>query len=430
MPLSASAVEAEDEAIIVDAAGGIEDLTTAEINDADLVKTDAEQLDSQEIEALKEVIDNGTDVFVEGSDLEVVAEELNDTLSEVENAGVLVGGYVSSDETGYRISSIYAQLVGNSVNDPIVKNQFKSIKADDFLDYKKLLLDFNDGKRRSLLKSRLSDEEIASLQASEFSDLQFVTGDSISVYWLMKPTKEWEELSDLVPSWGEDGPSMEKDRLYCLRTNNSYAGWTTLGSVTVSPVIRSAGTNSSGNYDIAQCFYELSVDSGIKAAVLKYEAEMNIISDKTKSAFVGYTKVNDSNGVISNGWASAGESFGVDISYAGNGVGVSGSIETPVPVTGYSYNEKSQDITNHGISGGSSIAWTAKPKKDSEGERYWNEAYHIKPSVAIRSAEGTETQIEFYVGDMSLFREHIQSHNYLGNYSAKVKLSFKDHKAV
>jgi len=375
VPMSASALSANDVATIIDATEDVvktlDKLSAKELDVADLIKTTAEQIASEKaVDVIKEVLDNGTDVFVAGTDLKAVAESFGIKLTSSGGEDFLFGGYISADNGKYTLTELCAYLDPADAADPVVANKFKSVDFKKYIDDEQLIA---DNAKREAAAADAGDSGVAKLQAINETaayDGPLVADGVKAFYWFREG----------------DYFGFESNNNFCLQDANKgeIDGWSVIATLRMSYCSYLCGWDAyvyadRGYYVYTVCTFDVSPRDGTDKKVVGYKVSMDV--DLGIGTAIGdYTKLSTNGDVVSVKYNKPME-MTVTNSYGEERL----TIPYEYPVTEYYYKPNySQDFSERATKNTQGViqkvTWTATPK-DPKADA----GYYMKPGVMARA---------------------------------------------
>ncbi|MCQ2485450.1 MAG: hypothetical protein MJ168_08985 [Clostridia bacterium] len=348
------------------------------LNKVDLVSIDASDLSSYQDDA-KELIDNGTDFFIE-KDENVCLESIFDCSEYPQtDDGYTVGYYVSSDGNDYRITPVEVAVVEEDENE-ITEENFEFNTNDHLND---LYDNLNDCSINNEFIKEMTPKDKAILQDDKMIKQSF-KGCAAFRYFYKKGS---------INGIGTEYQYSSKEKI---------SGWCQLGSMRIVAYaikIKTMGTNT---FDTV---YTEFTASGLNGKYVKYY-DCNIKATSSSTSIIDET------------WLDGGLNSTIQTSIA-NEISSDGSMKVSNVMT-YSYNPKGQRITN---AFGSQYVktWKCQPASSIN-----NESWRITPSVTVRNSKGTSTNttVKCYISEIRL-RGGVR--NYTGG-EFSITLSFCNHR--
>lgn len=323
-----------------------------EFNNTDMIYLSAEELDTNFVELLNEVIDNGTDVMVMGNDIAVIAELFDYSLADAMEDYIVLGAYLSAiggftpitadimipeDEalTDSDLEELRAELEDAAIADAL---EICVIEIHEILDISVADLEF---------LNQISDESMAALQ----------TQTPIGVAHTMVTHFRNFFKQDSLFNWGTT---------YQWSASNSIAGWERLGSINIRGfVVRLRAPIGTATFDN---IYSIVTATGIgRYHVREYRFEMRAGTSAQAS-------------ILDETWLTGNINSNVSVSIAS---AVSSNGLTTTTTRTYSFNPQGQRITNN-FGNQNRRIWTAAPASNTA-----DASWRLEPSITVRSGTGT-----------------------------------------
>lgn len=343
-------------------------------NYVDVIKIDSI---SNILEPAKELLDNGTSLYVTDDNPVEILEIFDGNTSNFEDADVYLGTYIQSYGDDYMITPVVADIV--DLEDVEIEPTVLNENLDMHDMYNDIQNDISD---LEFLGS-ISDEQKIKLQTSTAIGSSF-KDVSLFTYFYKK------------------GIAGGTGTTYKYSSSNGLTDWSKLGSIKILGYAIKVKTVGTKTYDNV---YSIVTASGLNDKYVKYYTyNMEVTSGNTDILDETYL-TGDSNSTVTT-------SIGTGISSDGK--------STITTTTSYSYNPKGQTINNQ--FGERYIkTWKSTPNSSIE-----NESWKIQPSILVVNSSGTTTNttVKLYV---SSFRVSGGARIYTINNEAAVTLSFKNH---
>lgn len=329
------------------------------------------------MEPAKELLDNGTSLYVTDDNPEEILEIFDGNTSNFEDADVYLGTYIQSYGDDYMITPVVADII--DLEDVEIEPTVLNENLDMHDMYNDIQNDISD---LEFLGS-ISDEQKIKLQTSTAIGSSFKDA-SLFTYFYKKGIAGGTGIT------------------YKYSSSNGLTDWSKLGSIKIlgyAIKVKSVGTKTYDNV------YSIVTASGLNNKYVKYYTyNMEVTSGNTDILDETFL-TGDSNSTVTT-------SIGTGISSDGK--------STITTTTSYSYNPKGQTINNQ--FGERYIkTWKSTPNSSIE-----NESWKIHPSILVVNSSGTTTNttVKLYV---SSFRVSGGARIYTINNEAAVTLSFKNH---
>lgn len=351
-----------------------EHLDLKNFNYVDIIKIDSI---SNNFESIKELIDNGTSIYVTDDNPKKIIELFDGNISEFEDTDAYLGTYVQSYGDEYMITPIVA----------------------DFVDLEEVKIEPTEFSKNLDICDVYNDVQ------NDISDLQFF--DSIPVEQKVKLQtatsigSSFKETS-LFKYFYKKGTAGGIGTTYKYNSSTALTDWSKIGSIKIlgyAIKIKTVGTKTYDNV------YSIVTASGLSNKYVKYYTyNMEVTSSNTDIIDETYL-TGDSNNTVTT-------SIGTGVSSDGK--------STITTTTSYSYNPKGQSISNQ-LGEKYVKTWKSTPNSSIE-----NESWKIQPSILVINKLGTttNTNVKLYV---SSFRVSGGARTYTINSEASVTLSFKNH---
>lgn len=343
-------------------------------NYVDVIKIDSI---SNILEPAKELLDNGTSLYVTDDNPEEILEIFDGNTSNFEDADVYLGTYIQSYGDDYMITPVVADII--DLEDVEIEPTVLNENLDMHDMYNDIQNDISD---LEFLGS-ISDEQKIKLQTSTAIGSSFKDA-SLFTYFYKKGIAGGTGIT------------------YKYSSSNGLTDWSKLGSIKILGYAIKVKTVGTKTYDNV---YSIVTASGLNNKYVKYYTyNMEVTSGNTDILDETFL-TGDSNSTVTT-------SIGTGISSEGK--------STITTTTSYSYNPKGQTINNQ--FGERYIkTWKSTPNSSIE-----NESWKIQPSILVVNSSGTTTNttVKLYV---SSFRVSGGARIYTINNEAAVTLSFKNH---
>ena len=343
-------------------------------NYVDVIKIDSI---SNILEPAKELLDNGTSLYVTDDNPEEILEIFDGNTSNFEDADVYLGTYIQSYGDDYMITPVVADII--DLEDVEIEPTVLNENLDMHDMYNDIQNDISD---LEFLGS-ISDEQKIKLQTSTAIGSSFKDA-SLFTYFYKKGIAGGTGIT------------------YKYSSSNGLTDWSKLGSIKILGYAIKVKTVGTKTYDNV---YSIVTASGLNNKYVKYYTyNMEVTSGNTDILDETFL-TGDSNSTVTT-------SIGTGISSDGK--------STITTTTSYSYNPKGQTINNQ--FGERYIkTWKSTPNSSIE-----NESWKIQPSILVVNSSGTTTNttVKLYV---SSFRVSGGARIYTINNEAAVTLSFKNH---
>ncbi len=351
-----------------------QNLDVENCNYVDVIKIDSI---SNILEPAKELLDNGTSLYVTDDNPKEILKIFDGNISNFEDADVYLGTYIQSYGDDYMITPVVADIVD------LEDVEIEATVLNENLDMHDMYNDIQNDISDLEFLANISDEQKIKLQTSTAIGSSFKDA-SLFTYFYKKGIA--------------GGPGID----YEYNSSNSRTGWSKLGSIKILGYAIKVKTVGTITYDNV---YSIVTASGLNDKYVKYYTyNMKVTSGNTDILDETYL-TGDSNSTVTT-------SIGTGVSSDGK--------STITSTTSYSYNPKGQTINNQ--FGERYIkTWKSTPNSSIE-----NESWKIQPSILVVNSLGTTTNttVKLYV---SSFRVSGGFRIYTINDEAAVTLSFKNH---
>lgn len=378
----------EDEAIktaYIDSEGQFNNLIE---HDVDLVCCD--DINDNNIDILKEYIDNGTDVFTDNTNTSELSDVFDSSYAQIETEDDCIGNYIQTFGNGYVITPITVDVINEDTGETVDISNNDLIDIKNSIDYQQLNNDLQMDIYDSEFLNSVSDKDLAILQTST------VIGNSYT---------ECKVFRYFLKKGSETGTGTT----YQYNTSSNVSGWSCIGSIRINGYAVKIKTVSTKTYD--DIYAVVTASSTGKKYVARYKFGMNVYGNATNTTDIldeTYLK-GDSNETVSTSIATGFSSDGKS---------------TITNTTSYSYNPNGQRIVNY-FGEEKERQWTAYPKSTKCEPASWK----ITPSISVCNTKGTttNTKINMYVNDFQL-QGSVRS--YTIQSTCITGMIFKNHKAV
>lgn len=343
-------------------------------NYVDVIKIDSI---SNILEPAKELLDNGTSLYVTDDNPKEILEIFDGNTSNFEDADVYLGTYIQSYGDDYMVTPVVADIV--DLEDVEIEPTMLNENLDMHDMYNDIQNDISDLE----FFANISDEQKIKLQTSTAIGSSF-KGASLFTYFYKK---------GIAGGTGTD---------YKYSKSNALTDWSKLGSIKILGYAIKVKTVGTKTYDNV---YSIVTASGLNDKYVKYYTyNMEVTSSNTDILDETYL-TGDTNSTVTTS--------------IGNGISSDGK-STITATTSYSYNPRGQTINNQ-IGERYIKTWKSTPNDFVE-----NESWKIQPSILVVNSSGTTTKttVKLYV---SSFRVSGGTRTYTINDEAAVTLSFKNH---
>lgn len=393
-PFSAMAEDTDDNESIIclEESESLSDLTSKELNNAEALVLTDQMYQEAALDEMKEILDNGTDLIVEGGTMSDIAESFNcETLQE--EIGQVAGCLISSDGEAYKVSTIeYALMVDEEENvefDETAMDEYLSdIVEKEPIDYELVINDVNSLQGVDKL-NQLDETQIAKLQTATTLGSSFMDNDKFVYFY------KYGKVNGTGTSYAYDSAG----------SKNGYAK---LGSLSLLIYAIKIKTNGKTTYDT---IYATCTASGLNdKRVCQFNTSISV-SENDNNKIIDYTSPDGSEssetGSISTSINSKGETeAGVGISYTYN----PNKLKSIVPVCGEKY-VKTWKCTAYNKSKYSNYSWT------------------VKPAIVLKKTNGTAEKVT-----VSVYVDYFKLSGGLRSYTMTKKescsITFKNHKAA
>lgn len=357
-------------------------------NDVDLVCCD--DINDNNIDILKEYIDNGTDVFTDNTNTSELSDIFDSSYAQIEAEDDCIGNYIQTLGNGYVITPITVDVINEDTGETVDISNNDLMDIKNSIDYQQLNNDLQMDIYDSEFLNSVSDKDLAILQTST------VIGNSYT---------ECKVFKYFLKKGSETGTGTT----YEYNTSSNVSGWSCIGSIRINGYAVNIKTVSTKTYD--NIYAVVTASSTGKKYVARYKFGMNVYGNATNTTDIldeTYLK-GDSNETVSTSIATGFSSDGKS---------------TITNTTSYSYNPNGQRIVNY-FGEEKERQWTAYPKSTKCEPASWK----ITPSISVCNTKGTttNTKINMYVNDFQL-QGSVRS--YTIQSTCITGMIFKNHKAV
>ncbi|MCD7723771.1 MAG: hypothetical protein LUH82_07525 [Clostridiales bacterium] len=352
-----------------------EQLDMESCNYIDVIEIDT--IDNDNFDTVKELLDNGTSIYVTDDDPIDLIDFFDEEISEFDEADVYLGTYIQSYGDDYMVTPVVADIVD------LQESEIEEDELDDILDISDVYNDIQNDISDIEFFESLSDEQKAKLQTSTAIGSSFKDA-SLFKYFYKKGTA------------GGTGTT------YTYSGATSKSGWSKLGSIKILGYAIKIKTVGAKTYDD---IYSVVTASGLNDKYVKYYTyNMQVTSSNTS--------IIDESFLIGDTESKVTTSIGTSVSSDGT--------STITSTTSYSYSPNGQTISNQ-LGEKYVKTWTATPNSKAK-----NGSWKIYPSIMVVNSSGktTNTTVKLYV---SSFRVRDVARTYTINDSTSVTLSFKNH---
>lgn len=349
-----------------------------------------DDINENNIDILKEYIDNGTDVFTDDSNTSELADIFDSSYSQLENEEICLGNYIQTFGNDYIITPITIDVINENTGESMDISNTDLINIKNNFDYQQLNNDLQMDIYDSEFLNAVSDNDLAILQSSTVIGNSYAEC-SVFKYFLKK------------------GSETGTGTTYQYNNSKNVSGWSCIGSIRINGYAIKIKTVSTKTYD--DIYAVVTASSSGKKYVTRYKFSMNVYGSSTNTTNIldeTYLK-GDSNETVTTSIASGFSSDGKS---------------TITNTTSYSYSPNGQRIVNY-FGEEKERTWTAYPKSTKCEPISWK----ISPSIAVCNTKGTttNTKINMYVSDFQL-KGSVRT--YTIQDTCITGMTFKDHKSV
>lgn len=350
-------------------------IDTDDYNYVNIIKVD--NINEENLDTVKEIIDNGTSFFVTDESQEKVLELFDEPIEKFDGNGLYLGSYVQSYGSDYMVIPIVAKFVesdglnvdASELNADIELNELYMEAQNDIFDI--------------AIFEKLNDSQKAKLQSSSPLGNSFLDKTMFNYFY-------------------KEGTAGGTGTTYKYSSSSSLSGWSKLGSIRIlacAIAIKTVGTKTYDN------IYTKVTASGLNdKGVIKYTYNMKPTSTNTSILDESYLN-GDTDSRVTTTIASGISSDGKN---------------TITSKTSYSYNPGDQSISNQFGERGIRT-WVAQPNSRRE-----NASWIIEPTITVVNSYGTTnaTTVRLYV---STFVVAGSVRSYTITNDAYMYIGFKNH---
>ncbi len=326
-----------------------------EVEDTDVVIMPGNTYEKQDIDDMKEILDNGTDILVTKCDLDKINDDFDIDL-QIQNSQNNEKNYVDcacvvkSNGESYDTDIISAGLMnedGNELTDAEIENGLNYIKNIK-LDVKEVYNDIQKVEDIDKL-SNLEDDTVAKLQTDTLLGKAFCENDKFVYFY------KYGDVNGTGTTYSYSSASSKPD-------------WVKLGSLIMDIYAIKVNTLGNSTYDE---IYSVVTASGLNSKfVRKYNVSMDV-NEVAENRIIDFTTPD----------GGSDESISASI---GTEVNSSGDVTASSSQT-YTYNPNGQTITP--ICGEKYVkTWKCKTASDKK-----NKSWTIKPAILLKKTNGKTT---------------------------------------
>lgn len=368
-----------------------------ELNTTEVVRISQNTLEQLELDEVKEVLDNGTDILVYDSDVETVENLFEVSSSAQEEGEESTSVYLTTENSEYQVLPVYPHVIYEEDRNVTENEKAKDLMA--LLEYLKHseedsvieesiatageVYKIVHEKRYDELLTQMTEDEVVSLQTSTMIGDSFT--ENSCFYYFYK-----------------EGSANGTGTDYDYSSSSNKPGWSKMGSLSLALYGLKIKTISETTFDNV---YSVVVASGINDKHVKQftvnlnvpDVTSNIILDKTVSTG-GATS---SNGKIATA------------------VNASGAIPS-TGYTTYAYNPGSQSVSTN-FSQKYTKSWTFTPAKVQD-----NGSWRVRPAITLKKTNGTKSSVTASVS-VDYFQVSGGVRNYTIKDTVKCTIKFVNH---
>lgn len=369
----------------------LSDLTSQELNDAEALVLTDQKYQEASLNEMKEILDNGTDLIIEGGAVSDIAESFDcETLQD--EVGQVAGCLISSDGDDYKVSTIeYALMVDEEdveFDETAMDEYLNDIIEKEPIDYELVMSDADNLQGVDKL-NQLDETQVAKLQTATTLGSSFMDNDKFVYFY------KYGKVNGTGTSYAYDSSS----------SKNGYAKLGSLNFLIYAIKIKTSGKTT---YDT---IYATCTASGLNGKyVYKFNTSMSV-SENDNNKIIDYTSPDgpesSQTGSISTSINSKGEVNGdVGVSYTYN----PDKLSSIVPMCGEKYVKTWKCIAYN------------NPK-------YKNYSWTVKPAIILKKTNGTSEKVT-----VSVYVDYFKLSGgwrwYTMTQKVSCSITFKDHKAA
>lgn len=375
------------------------------LNEVDVVQTEDSTFEQIELEDVKEVLDNGTDFFVNHAELGQM-EELFDTSASMEESKETLACYITADNAGYEVLPVYADVIYDeeeNVSDQKyesdtkalyeyvtnnMKDEWKSEKgtADSSQISTEEICQYTKQKADDSFLSRLTEEELAALQTSTLIGSSFCEKTKFVYFY-------------------KEGSAGGIGTDYVYSGLVTKAGWSKIGSLNLAVYGLKIRTNDDTTFDN---IYSTATASGLNDKYVKYFRVNVGVSELSSNAIIDET--------VSTGNTSS-TTGKLATSVSSSGSIVSGGYTT------YTYNPSGLN-TSTNFKDKYERTWTFSPRTYKS-----NASYKVRPGITLKKSDGKKSAVTGSVS-VDAFQVSGGIRTYTIKDTVKTSIKFKNHAEV
>ncbi len=336
------------------------------MSNIDAISLTEDIITNSDIDIMMEILDNGTDIAVAGSDINEIASLFDCVYDEMSNQN-LVGCYLRSVGSETMLTPITAAVVYESGKElseeecDAENSRLSMILTGKELDVSESIEVLSGVKADSEILGQLSKKELASLQASTPLGTSYKDSSTFCYFY-------------------KEGSANGTGTTYAYDGAESKSGYVKLGSIRVTGYLIKVKTVGTKTYDN---IYSIVTASGLSNKFVKYyQYNMELMSSNAS--------------ILDETWLDGGTKPTVSTSLA-SGFSSDGK-STITSSTSYSYNPNGQNILN-ALGNNNIKTWKATPASNVE-----NGSWKISPSITVLNNSGTtsNTTVHMYVNSFQL----------------------------
>ncbi|MBR3771985.1 MAG: hypothetical protein IKL07_06925 [Clostridium sp.] len=367
-----------------------------DLNAVDVVQVKQDTLETLEMNDVKEVLDNGTDMLVSDSNLEAVEELFEVSQSASEEGEQSTAVYITTENSKYQIHPVYADVIyeeNESVSDEKIqddKDALHQYLTKDFMEPQNASITASElysmvhEKNYDELLIQMADDELVSLQTSTLIGNSFCENSRLVYFY-------------------KEGSANGTGTDYEYSSSSSKSGWSKMGSLNMELYALKIKTIGETTYDNV---YSMVVAKGFNDKHVKQfdvdvtvpEVSTNVIIDAT--TYKGTSTA--TNGKIATS------------------VNSSGSIPSSGYTT-YAYNPGAQIVSND-FSSKYSKGWSFTPTSAVD-----NGSWRVRPAITLKKTNGTKTAVTANV-IVDYFKVSGGVRNYTMKDTVKCSIKFVNHR--
>ncbi len=325
----------------------LDDIEYSVLNNLDAIVI-SDELSADSKSQLNEIMDNGTGIIVENSNIDGVRDYFNvESVATYKNQ---MGCYVCKDGEETKIIPIECNiLITEDDKDEVTHDDYTNLLKSETIDYDQVVSDYNTLTNTDKFNN-IENTALATLQGSTSIGSAFMDNDKF-VYFYKK------------------GSSGGTGTEYKYSEENSISGWTKMGSLSFSVYAIKIKTQGTATYDNV---FSVTIATAYQDKWVTEFRNGISVTESTKNKIIDYTEP--------NGNANASVSGSV-----GTGVDSNGNV-TLTYSTSYSYNPNGMDITTTLFS--NRARWTCEPLSGKK-----NASWKINPGILLKKTDGTTNSV-------------------------------------